>query len=295
MLIVLSWLSSCIFLSTSWIGISIVAKYTMPLEYMMFYRLLFSTFIVLIILVLKKQRILIKKSELLVSILVSTSHLNVWLGGYATKYLISGLVPCVTLTQIFVAEFLTAIVEKRKMRGKIILSGIVGLIGIIMLCNQQLNNIGSLDFKNTIIGFIFAFVSTFAAAGGNLIYEKGGKSISEMPRTTFMLYNCLFGALLFLLVGIIFRPFSELLNSSIKEPIYLFAVGSLGLTATVISLFAIYYIIEKQGAVKVSYINFIMPILSMIISTIFEGFSWNLIAIIGMIVLLFSVWIGIKK
>ena len=69
----------------------------------------------------------------------------------------------------------------------------------------------------------------------------------------------------------------------------------LALTSTVVALFAMYYIIEKQGAVKATYMNFILPIISMIISTIVEGFSWNFVAIIGMIVLLYSVWIGIGR
>ena len=55
-----------------------------------------------------------------------------------------------------------------------------------------------------------------------------------------------------------------------------------------------YYIIEKQGAVKTTYVNFILPVIAMLISTILEGFKWNAVAVIGMFLLLFSVWIGIK-
>ena len=32
----------------------------------------------------------------------------------------------------------------------------------------------------------------------------------------------------------------------------------------------------------------------MIISTFVEGFKWNLLAVIGMIILLYSVWIGVR-
>ena len=69
----------------------------------------------------------------------------------------------------------------------------------------------------------------------------------------------------------------------------------LSLTSTIIALFALYYIIEKQGAVKATYMNFILPIVSMVISTVVEGFVWNVTAVFGMIILLYSVWLGMVK
>jgi drug/metabolite transporter (DMT)-like permease len=75
----------------------------------------------------------------------------------------------------------------------------------------------------------------------------------------------------------------------------MFNILFLSIGATTLALFALYYIIEKQGAVKATYINFIMPILSMIISTLFEGFKWNVLAFIGMLTVLLSVFIGIKR
>ena len=116
MMLILAWLSCSIFFSTSFIGAGYVAKYSMSLEYMMFYRLMISSLFILMIIIARKQRILIKKNEILVSVLVSASQLNVWLATYGTKYLITGLVSCVSLLQIFVAEMLSAVVERRKMK-----------------------------------------------------------------------------------------------------------------------------------------------------------------------------------
>lgn len=238
---------------------------------------------------------MIKRNEIFVSILVSSSHFNIWLATYGTKYLISGLVSCISLLQIFVAEVMQAIVEKRKMRLQIVISGILGTIGIVCLCNQQLVGVEDMNLKNTILGIFFSFMATVAAAFGNLIYEKSSNIFRKMPRATFMLYNCFFGAIILLIIGLIINPVSELSNPAMKDIKYLAVFTYLSLTVTVISLFALYYIIEKQGAVKSTYINFILPILSMLISTIVEGFKWNYLAIFGMIVLLYSVWIGIKQ
>jgi drug/metabolite transporter (DMT)-like permease len=73
------------------------------------------------------------------------------------------------------------------------------------------------------------------------------------------------------------------------------AVAWLAITASVVALLATYYIIEKQGAVKSSYINFIMPILAMVVSTLMEGYRWNLMAFAGMVLLIYSTWIGIRE
>ena len=238
---------------------------------------------------------MIKKSEVLLSVLVSVSQLNVYLSGYATKYIISGLVPCITLSQIFVAELLVSIYEKRRMSGKVILSGVIGLIGVFMLCNQQLKGIEKADTIKTLMGIGLAFLSTFASALGNLIYEKGGKPIREMPRTTFLFYNCFFAGIAFLLIGLIFRPTHMLFNSNILlDKKYMSTLCYLAFGPTTIALFTMYYIIEKQGAVKTTYVNFILPIVAMMISTMLEGFRWNTTAVIGMLLLLGSVWIGIR-
>ena len=163
-----------------------------------------------------------------------------------------------------------------------------------MLCNQQLAGVGDVDMKKTIIGIFYSFISVFAAAAGNIIYERGGQPIREMPRTTFLLYNCFFAGIFLLILGLIIQPLNGLYNPAIFDIKYLGVMTYLALTATIIALFGLYYIIEKQGAVKATYMNFILPILSMTISTLFEGFRWNVVAFVGMLILLYSVWLGIK-
>lgn len=295
MLLILSWLAMTGMFSSSFYAFSYVLQFDIPVDFMMFYRMMIACLSILFIICLKKQRFLIKKSEVLLSVLVSVSQLNVYLSGYATKYIISGLVPCITLSQIFVAELLVAIYEKRRMSGNVILSGIIGLIGVIMLCNQQLKGVGDTNIIHTFIGIGLSFLSTFASALGNLIYEKGGKPIREMPRTTFLFYNCFFAGIAFLVIGLIFRPVNTLFNVEVlTNKNYMSTLCYLAFGPTTIALFAMYYIIEKQGAVRATYVNFILPIIAMIISTMLEGFRWNAMAVVGMLLLLWSVWIGIK-
>ena len=284
MLLFLSWLACSVFFGSSYICANFLTRYSVPLEYAIFYRMIVSVIILTVIIFIKRDRFFIKKNELLPSILVSMSQLNVWLGTYGAKYLISGLVPCVALLQIFVAEMLSSLIEKRKMRNNIIISGFLGLIGII---NTKETNV-----KNTLIGIFFSFTSTFAAAGGNIIYEKSKKTLLQMPRSTFMLYNCFFAGMFLLLLGIIINPNDFVFNVSAIDIKYSLMILWLSLTSTIIALFALYYIIEKQGAVKATYMNFILPIVSMVISTVVEGFVWNITAVFGMIILLYSVWLG---
>ena len=97
-----------------------------------------------------------------------------------------------------------------------------------------------------------------------------------------------------LALGLVFQPASNLFNPALRDIKYVAVLSYLSITSSVISLFAMYYIIEKQGAVKVTYLNLIIPVLSMLISTFAEGYKWNVISVIGMISMLVSVWIGIK-
>jgi len=295
MLLFLSWFACSVFFGSSYICANFLTRYSVPLEYAIFYRMIVSVIILTVIIFIRRDRFFIKKNELLPSILVSMSQLNVWLGTYGAKYLISGLVPCVALLQIFVAEMFSSLIEKRKMRNNIIVSGFLGLIGIIMLCNQQLLDAKETNVKNTLIGIFFSFTSTFAAAGGNIIYEKSKKTLLQMPRSTFMFYNCFFAGMFLLLLGVIINPNDFVFDVSTIDIKYSLMILWLSLTSTIIALFALYYIIEKQGAVKATYMNFILPIVSMVISTVVEGFVWNVTAVFGMIILLYSVWLGMVK
>lgn len=295
MLLFFSWIACSVFFSISYICANFLTRYSVPLEYAIFYRMVIAVIILATIILIKRDRFLIKKNELLPSILVSMSQLNVWLGTYGAKYLISGIVPCVTLLQIFVAELLSAIIEHRKMRKNIVISGAIGVIGIIMLCNQQFIDTEDINIKNTLIGIFFSFMSTFAAAGGNIVYEKNRDILLKMSHTTFMFYNCFFAGIFLFLLGIIINPADKPFDLTNIDIYYVSTIIWLSLTATIISLFALYYIIEKQGAVKATYMNFILPIASMIISTIVEGFVWNITAFIGMILLLYSVWLGMHN
>ena len=99
----------------------------------------------------------------------------------------------------------------------------------------------------------------------------------------------------FLLLGLILRPVSGLVSSDLLNVKYMANLVFLAITASLIALLGIYYIIAKQGAIKCTYINFIMPILAMVISTVMEGFVWNAVAILGMLVLMFSVWFGMRS
>ena len=294
-MLVLSWIAVLSLMSSSWISIAVTAQYPVSMEYMMFYRMLLASIMISSIMFFKKNRFKLSKQEVFFSVLVSSSQMNVWLSSYATKYLISGLVPCITITQIFTAELMSAVYEKRKMKTNIIISGIVGMIGIVLLCNQQFQGLGKTDAKTTIIGVVLAFLSTFAAAIGNLIYEKKQDIFSKMPKATFMFYNCLFAGIFFLLLGALFFFFFLVYNEYLFDKKFMANIVFLSVGATTLALFALYYIIEKQGSVKATYINFIMPILSMIISTLFEGFKWNILAVIGMLTVLLSVFIGIKQ
>ena len=294
MLLFLAWTSLSFFFGVAWIVLSYVSNSELPVEYMMFYRLMIAALFVLVILLVRRQRILIRKTEILTCIIIALGQLNVSLSGYGTKYLLSGLIACVTITQLFISEVLDAILAKRFPRRKIIISGIIGFVGLVMLCNQELMTMDKITV-DTLIGIAFSFASTVVVVIRNVVYEKANADVKSMPRMTFLFYHFFFAAIIFLVLGFILHPHASLVSASVFNLKYMLAVAWLAITASVIALLATYYIIEKQGAVKSSYINFIMPIIAMVISTLMEGYRWNLMAFAGMVLLIYSTWIGIRE
>ena len=284
-----------IFLSLNWIGSSMLSDYNVPIEFGTFYRMMIASLILYIYLKFKKQKLSLKLDELIVVLATSTGTLSVLFIAYGTKYITSGLAACVSLSQIFVTEIFDAIYERRMVKIRIILSGIIGFIGVFMLCNQQIRSAESVELKMLFLGIFFSFLSAVSPAIDNIVFEKSQRIVNKIYRPTFLFYNCLFAGLFTLIIGVILHSPKEIINPAIFDVKYITLLSYLAITVSIFSMLSMYYIVEKQGAVKLAYINFIMPIFTMIISTVVEGYRWSLTSIIGMIILIFSIYIGAKR
>jgi len=166
---------------------------------------------------------------------------------------------------------------KTKITQQTYLGALLGLTGIVILFWPQINDteLGT----ETLLGLSLCFVGTLFASTGNMVSMKNKlMNIPMMQANAWgMFYGSIFMTILLLAQGKSFT-FSYTLPY-ISSLIYLSIFGSIIAFASYLTL------LNNIGAHKASYASVMFPAVAVVISTIVEGFSWDLYTMIGLLVI----------
>ncbi|TWX55192.1 DMT family transporter [Colwellia hornerae] len=166
---------------------------------------------------------------------------------------------------------------KTKITQQTYLGALLGLTGIVVLFWPQINDteLGA----ETLLGLSLCFVGTLFASTGNMVSMKNKLMNLPMMQANAwgMFYGSIFMTVLLLAQGKSFS-FSYTLPY-ISSLIYLSVFGSIIAFASYLTL------LNNIGAHKASYASVMFPAVAVVISTIFEGFSWNIYTVIGLLII----------
>ena len=136
---------------------------------------------------------------------------------------------------------------------------------------------------------ILSFIATFWASTGNLIHQKNFKD--KIPFIKSIAYGMFYGSIFTLIVAKL-RGAELLFDDSfsyISSLLYLSIIGS------VVAFYLYLKLLESIGSARAGYIGVIMPIIALIISTIFEGLQWTNNLIFGLPVLILGCVLILKQ
>ena len=247
-----------------------------------FYRFLIASAIVFIFLILLKKKLSFNLNQHLWFLLLGVTlfSLNYIFFYLANTYLISGIVTIAFSTILIMNILGERIYFKIKSSKQTLLAAGFGIIGILIIFEKELLNFKVED--KTHIGIILSFIATFWASTGNLIHQKNFKD--KIPFVQSIAYGMLYGSIFTLIVAK-FRGAELLFDDSfsyISSLLYLSIIGS------VVAFYLYLKLLENIGSARAGYIGVIMPIIALIISTIFEGLQWTNNLIFGLPVLIFG-------
>jgi len=245
-----------------------------------FYRFFIASIIVFIFLIISKKKISFNLHQHLSFLLLGVTlfSLNYIFFYLANTYLISGIVTIAFSTILIMNILGERIYFKIKSSKQTLLAAGFGIIGILIIFEKELLNFKVED--KTHIGIILSFIATFWASTGNLIHQKNFKD--KIPFFQSIAYGMLYGSLFTLIVAK-FRGAELLFDYSfsyISSLLYLAIIGS------VVAFYLYLKLLENIGSARAGYIGVIMPIIALIISTIFEGLQWTNNLIFGLPVLI---------
>ncbi|EGT4252599.1 DMT family transporter [Citrobacter amalonaticus] len=154
----------------------------------------------------------------------------------------------------------------------------LGLIGIITLFWQDLMSSG---FSGSLLlGIGLSALGTFGFSLGNMISLRHQKKGLEVMTTNSwaMLYGTLLIATIALLRGDNFTP--QWTFSYIGALLYLAVFGS------VIAFGAYFTLVGRIGASNAAYSTLLFPLVALSFSTVYEGYSWQVNAVAGLMLIL---------
>ena len=211
---------------------------------------------------------------------------NYWLVYIAETDLESGLVAVLYSTIVFFNIINGAIFLKSKIRLNVLLSSLIGFIGIILV------------FKDVLFGFTFssaesaallvAGISVVIASFGNITSAYNQKN--KLPVIQTNAFGMLYGSLLMLLLALI-------TGKSFNFNISLSYIGSLmylAIFGSIIAFTSYLTLLGRIGADKSAYVTLVFPIVALILSTLFEGYLWDTYAIIGVILITIGNFLVLK-
>jgi drug/metabolite transporter (DMT)-like permease len=155
--------------------------------------------------------------------------------------------------------------------------GVVGMVGICILFWRDLS---AFTATRGLIGLVLALIGAYMASIGNVVGSRNAKN--GIPVTQGNAYGMAYGGLLTLLIhfgsgGALSIDWSF---GYLGPMLYLTIFGS------VVAFGCYMLLIGRIGAEYAAYVLLLVPVLALLLSTIFENYLWTVSGVLGLILVL---------
>ena len=212
---------------------------------------------------------------------------NYWLVYVAELYLTSGLVAVLFSSIVFMniangSFFLGTTVEKKMIAG-----AVLGIIGIIMIFMPEIKAFDLSD--KGVFGLSIGFISVILASFGNITSARNTKH--NIPVIQANAFGMGYGTILMAAIAL----FSGKEFSFVVSIPYISSLFYLSVFGSIIAFGSYLTLIGSIGADKASYTIMIVPVVALILSSFFEGYSWNFLAVSGLFLVVGGNFLALSK
>jgi drug/metabolite transporter (DMT)-like permease len=274
--------------SPTWYVIKFQLGYVDPLV-SVFYRFLIAAVFIFIYLIIKKEKLKFSFNYHIWFLLfgVCLYSLNYVFFYLSNTYLISAF-PAIMFSTVVIMNILgEGFYFKKKPSFKTLLGATIGMIGIIIIFNDEIFNF---NLENgTHVGLFLALLGTFCASTGNMVHQRNLNN--NFPLIPTIAYAMLYGSLVTLLITQI--KGTELLFEYTFS--YIAALAYLSIVGSIFAFIFYLKLLEKVGAGRAGYVGVVMPVIALLISTIFENLEWKIDLILGLPILIIGAVLVINQ
>ena len=188
------------------------------------------------------------------------------------------LIPNALLARVFLGQH----VDRRFVLG----SGIA-VVGISLLFAHEFR-LGHADAEDLTVGLALTLVGMLGASAAN-VYQAVPK-VRHFPLTPLLGWSMAIGALLdgILALAVAGAPTFD------PRPSYLAGLLYLALAASALAFSLYFPVVRKIGPARAAYSSVLVPVIAMALSTMFEGYSWSLLAAAGGVLALAGMLVAVS-
>lgn len=200
------------------------------------------------------------------------------------KYIVSAVVALMSSCIIYINVVLRRVLLGKPIRLPVIIGATMGLAGMTMIFLPEFANVGTNDLLT--LGITLAMLSFLFASLGNVISERildHGTPVIQMNFWA-MTYGLVF------LYGYAWMSGAEFVVPVSFD--YYWSLIYLSLFGSVLAFGAYMKLVQQIGSDKAAYVVLMYPLM---LSTVFEGYQWTLLAIVGVIIVLFGNAVAMEK
>ena len=151
---------------------------------------------------------------------------------------------------------------------------LIGFLGLILLIG--LNNSDIVDLNSM---FMFGQIAVLLGTSSYALATVLTKKISHIPPTDRAIGSLLSASLIGLFIAILFEPFPNFFSLDFKTISLIFILGIL---STGIATFVWFKIVDLEGPIFMSMVNYLIPVWALILGIYLLDESLNFAIIIGM-------------
>jgi drug/metabolite transporter (DMT)-like permease len=212
---------------------------------------------------------------------------NYWLVYEAEEVLPSGLVAIIFSGVLFANVLNGRIFLKAPVQRHVVVGGLLGMTGIGSIF---VNELATFSLSNRgAQALTMALVSVYLASLGNILSARSQRAGLTVIQTNSL--GMLYGGLAMLAVSTALgKPF--VFDTSLR---YIASLGHLTVFGSVIAFGCFLTLVGRIGADRAAYVTLVMPVIALILTTVFEGYDWTPSALFGVALVMCGNYLALRQ
>ncbi len=198
----------------------------------------------------------------------------------ASQYMASGLLSIVFSSAIFFNTINNRVFWGVQPNKAVYWAGLIGITGLVLLFWKELEQTSASG--ELLLGIGLSALGTFSFSLGNMITVRHNKNgINPLTSTA---YGMSYGAVILLGILIV----SQIPITWDGRPEYLYGLLWSAIVASVVGFTAYLTLVNRIGANQAAYATVVFPVIALGISSIYEGYTWGVLNVLGLVLVLFG-------